>query len=361
MRIAILLVLLICACNKSEPERLNLLSVDWASRAGERMEHFVFHPMGTRWLKTTEGEVASIEVLRKDSSYFIVLNQDTIGDSLWNYELVTDNYWFDTSRNQFRNLKLYDDRRLSEVITNHNPNDTSFFIINLEGEYGNRALGIGTIHTANMDNDLNDEYLVEVAGGYRNLYYFFDDSVSGWESHGLISNSSRWPFGEIDDHLEGYFGLATDGWGSGFGSRDYDYYRLDKDSLRLCFTINAYYGIWMFPGYNCFQHIESSSKSRIQNNRIIVNHKTKYEMLDTPDGQNILFSCTDNSYYELIPTTLGRYEPDSRQDAFYASYDSTQFDVSYSIMQKVNRIKQSGTKREKTLLKNIELDSTTYY
>ncbi len=325
------------------------------------MEHFIFHQLGTMWIKTIKGEVTSIEVLRRDSSYFVVLNNDTISDSLWNYELVTDIYWFDTTINKYGNLKVYDDRRLSEVIPDISATDSGFFLVNLVGAFDNRALGIGTVKAANLDDDVNDEYIVEVSGGHRDQYYFFDDSISGWKSHGQICCKARWAFGYLDNHLEGFIGLASQGWGSGFGSTTFDYYKLDRDSIRLCFSINAEYGLWVFPWMGYQQEILSTSESQIVQGKIFVTHHTRYEIRDSTTRENLIFLCVDNSQYEFVETPNGRYEPSPRSEAFDASYDSTEFDVEYAIRKKVYRIKQTGSRWQKSLLKEVAFDTTVFH
>lgn len=213
----------------------------------------------------------------------------------------------------------------------------------------NRTFPYGfRIHHGNIDHDLQEECVIEAIG----THYFFDDSASGWKFRSKVPCSSRWPLEEIDFHLDGFAGFASEMWGSGKGIRNCEYYQLSGDSLRLCFTINAEYGWSEFPWTGYYQRMESSSQSYLGAERVTVLHFTTYEMEYPGEDDRIAFSCTDTTMYEFAPDSNGHYAPYPRPEAFDGSYDSTVFNPVIAISKKVDAIRENGTVREKQLLKS---------
>lgn len=362
MRTLVVSLILLCSCNEQLPHATEV-DLNWASSAKNRTEPLVFHPLDTTFIRTTGGDSIAVEFLRRDSSYYLVLGNDTTTDPLWDSGSRVDVPWYDSAIVLFTPVKLYDDQHLVDAIRESARYDSAvYFLINeTDGEYEHR-IGLGIVHTANTDEDVYEERIVEVvlAVGCRTCYYFFDDSTTGWKSHGKVERWSRWPFWEVDAHLSGYVGFIWEMWGCGFGATCYDYYRLTEDSVQLCFTINTKYGLWIYPTIGYSQYLMSSAESQRVGDRIKVVHRSQYDLRDTSSAENVLFKCTDQSQYEFVPASEGRYTPVPRSPAFNTS-DSTMFVVEYAMMKKVYQRKRNGSAYEKFLLRNIEEDSIPLY
>lgn len=358
MRFIFVTIIILCfyACHESREG--TFASLDLGSNAVQRVEPYIFHHVETTWIKTDT--LQPVEYLLRDTSYYLVIGIDTFTDPLWTSESVENGNAFDTSVIISTPIQLFDDQRLNEIINSANGDMPSYCLINYS-DGKRRNIGMCAIHKVNIDEDSHPECVVDVEMQMRHRYHIFDDSLSGWKYHGQYECIDRTAFSEIDDHLKGYIGFQSQIWGTGLSCFNYEYLQLTKDSIRHCFTINSFLGIWLFTHPNGSQ-IESYSESQMIGDRVQVNHYTTYQLFDGLDPEKLKFTCSDTTRYYLKESRDGKFAPEPRPIGFdVAETNNSIFIPECAILRKVYHLKENGTQRQKFLLRELEVDSSLYY
>lgn len=305
----------------------------------------------------SNGKYISLNYFVRDNEYYATIDGDTFVNPCWiEYSI---RFWEDTLGEVIHSGKIYYEDTIAEIVTeNHDADSNTFYLLNID--YGpDQVVTVCELLPTQLDSDTEREYVVAYYSDWRNFYYVFDDRLHNFRNHGLVEVTNRGDPFEIDTALKGYFGIVEDnGWGTGYGSESCNYYRLNKDSLAFCFSVNSSYGEYGIPfSGDYFASIQANATPiQVSEGKINVSYEITYSLIsveeDSYPAWQYIYRLSFN-YYESQQDSA--FAP----DAEFAGFSRQIRDECYLdsiVSRELCRLKTTGTARQKYYLKDFDCD-----
>ena len=366
MRIILSLVILvfIVGCDSSTSQILGQKR-NYYKRIGKDHMDKSFTLIDQTVLYTSESSTCSLEILKRFPHYYIVMNKDTVLNRSWSESSFNALRWPDTSLFVTQPVQIYEKGNLLPVISlEGNVLKKTQWLINC-GDSGFSFLAIGKVHCLQLDADSSIERIVQIPNPWYHFYLVFDSTKTGWKFVGQISLPDKGNYAEIDLSLTGYFGLRAASSGTGLYAADYLYYKINADSIVHCFTINKTVGSTWFhfhQDYSCY--ISSVSSCRVINDRRIwVSHEISMVLFSFEDSDKEIPFHKEIVQYELISDDFFVFRSSKSLPGFDSAYagGQCQFYPESYMYHRLSRLKNTGTKKQKTYLKDFVYDSSAYF
>ncbi|HTF03422.1 MAG TPA: hypothetical protein VK826_05325, partial [Bacteroidia bacterium] len=215
-------------------------------------------------VQTKTGGFSTIQYLRKNQTYSVVIDQDTFTNNNWHNSSWRVGF-HDTIREQVMHpVRIWQENEILQIVEQH-PNLKSeiHFLLNYSLAE-DQFITLAVLRNVQLDDDIQRERIIAFEENWYHWYYIFDDELSGWKFHGRLEIPNKSWLPPIDTVLPGFFGLESGWGGTGLCAAHSDYFQLTQDSLAFCFSISTEYDqfMWWTAGHDYNASMHSRGKGR---------------------------------------------------------------------------------------------------
>ena len=312
-------------------------------------------------LWNVRGARATVSVVeQRPFLYFIAGNDTTRLDHLDRNDIeFLQHIDFNT---ELQSLTIYDDQTITrQLFQTWKPNEK--FLVRIDDADLN-YIGTARIIRVQLDDDDEPEIIVQVEEGWYHTYLFYEAYGATWQLAGQVSIPDTRPAGDPDFSIPGMVGLTSYTHGTGIGILDNTYYTFGNGQLIECFSINSTTNMYL-TGLLSDPYITLNAES----NAFMVNLSEIFVgcTIAVKNGSNdsqpdeLLYQ--EKLTYSLLRQPGGKYMPNKKIPGFNVadwteSCDSTHFYPEVYACCELEKLKKSGTSRQREVLSGFEYDST---
>jgi hypothetical protein len=330
-----------------------------------RLRQQQFHVIEPHTARTKNGMFSTIQYLRKNQTYLVVIDQDTFTNNKWRKSSWRMGFHDTIPEPLMHPIRIWQENEIGQLVKQDRDGQSeNHFLLNYSlGE--DQFITLAALTNIQLDNDIQQERIVAFEQGWYHRYYIFDDELSGWKFHGRMEIPNKSWLPPVDTMLPGFFGLASGWGGTGLCASHYEYFRLTPDSFAFCFSISTEYDqfLWWTAGQEYNASMLSNGKGcMINDSTVEVHYTTSFQLTDTAewDDTTILFR-----HDQVVNFRFHKSQPDSAwiPDPGHAGFYEGRyfFYPEIEMMFELYDLKESGTKNQKYFLRGLEVDPDPFF
>lgn len=284
---------------------------------------------------------------------YLVCEKETLRSIKWDR---IEYCWTDPS-DRYYDFAVFNSSSVTGLFGMERPTDHREFILFEFTEHSDEVLSSARIHSLQLDDDEEREYIVQGYVWPKHIYFIYDLRDGEWQlikQIGVHDKSASFP--EINTRIAGHFGLREIYYSMDLGNEHYNYFRLEGDSVAEKFTITTsdHNGSYTSSGPYHFQ-IKAECELTYNTKSVQLDYTITLYCSKQPFETGKVFDVSYHSY-NLIRDKNGNMISD--QDMAYAlpfgeEHDAHFYTVDYGY-HRLMHLKSYGTAFQKNVLKDFQ-------
>lgn len=216
--------------------------------AGRSLIEQVFHYNGSHHITIQNRGEVECAMFHSFPYTYIVCEKETLRSTKWDKIEPLQTYQEDV----YQSLNVYSTNSVCAEFNNDSVTDCRKFILMEYVFFDEEILSSALVRSVQLDEDEERERIVQAYAWPSHQYFIYDLQNNKWTLVRQVDEfdkSGSYP--DLDTTIQGVIGLREIFYSWGFGNEAYDYYKIERDTLREMFALNQ----------SCYESEFASSES----------------------------------------------------------------------------------------------------